>query len=289
MRHDYQNARASFENALFKLRDYNPDVPTDSADIDSNFAPAMLMLAKSYQRLGRDDLARANFDLVRERFPQLAPLANETVNAESNFLLIVDYGIGPRKVTDEDGSIIGFGPKPLEEGPPPQPTVRIDGLVVPTSDIAHPPVDLLALAQQRRWQSIDTIRTLKSIVGTGMLYGGAIEGIRGAQGHGARQRTDLMVAGGLVGAGLLLKGTSHADVRQWEMLPRTTFILPLRTSPGTHDTSAEFPDRVRQVWHNLVIPPNGEATYYLRMQRWASGPYDWPPPAINETMVDSGK
>src|SRR6185437_13729105 len=30
MRHDYQNARASFENALFKLRDYNPDRPNDS-------------------------------------------------------------------------------------------------------------------------------------------------------------------------------------------------------------------------------------------------------------------
>jgi hypothetical protein len=163
--------------------------------------------------------------------------------------------------------------------------VRIDGLVVPTSNIAHPPVDLLALAQQRRWQSIDTIRTVKSVVGTGMLYGGAIEGIRGIEGHGARQRTDLMVAGGLIGAGLLLKGTSQADVRQWEMLPRTTYILPLRATPGAHNISVEFPDRVRQVWHNLTVPPTGEATYYLRMQRWASGPYEWPPPALQLTNI----
>ena len=110
-----------------------------------------------------------------------------------------------------------------------------------------------------------------------MLYGAAIEGLRGATGEGARQRTDLMVAGGLLAGGLLLKGTSQADIRQWEMLPRTTFILPLHVPPGKHDLSVEFPDRTRQIWHKLLVPETGEATYYLRMQRWASGPYDWPP------------
>ena len=89
-----------------------------------------------------------------------------------------------------------------------------------------------------------------------------------------------MVAGGLAAAGLLLKATSHADIRQWETLPRTTFILPLHVEPGTHDVTVEFPSAygLKQMWHGLVVPPQGEATYYMRMQRWNPGPFDWPPP-----------
>ena len=114
---------------------------------------------------------------------------------------------------------------------------------------------------------------------------------------GARQRDNLIVAGALVGTGLLLKATSQADVRQWEMLPRTTFVIPLRVEPGTHDVTVQFPPRyslrhvgmdydgdfvggTTQTWRNLAVPATGEATYYFRMQRWASGPYEWPPAAI---------
>ncbi|HYO10278.1 MAG TPA: tetratricopeptide repeat protein [Tepidisphaeraceae bacterium] len=277
-RQDYQNARASFENALFKLRDADPDKPDSNArEVDSNFALASLMLAKSYQRLGRDDLAKANFEFVARRFPQLAPLASEALNASSNLLLVVDYGYGPRKVTDFDGAMVGFGPTPMEEGPLPRPIVRVDGREVPVWQFAQPPVDLLALAQDRKWQSIDTIRTVKSAIGTGLLVGGAVEGLRGVHGHGARQRTDLMVAGALIGTGLLLKATSQADVRQWEMLPRTTYVLPLRVEPGTRDVTVEFPRNTRQVWQNLVVPATGEATYYMKMQRWNQGPFVWPP------------
>ncbi len=280
MRQDYQNARASFENALFKLRDYNPDTPDQSKDVDSNFAPAMIMLAKSFQRVGRDDLAEANFRAVREKFPQLADLADPAANRESNLLLVIDYGHGPRKVTDFDGSIVGFSPRPDEEGPPPRPTVLVDGTPVRLQNFATPPVDLLALAQDRKWQSIDTIRAVKSAVGTGLLTGGAIEGVRGINGSGARQRTDLMVAGALVGTGLLLKATSHADVRQWEMLPRTTYVLPIKLPPGQHDVTVEFSDGQRQTWRKLIVPEKQDATYYFRMLRWNSGPFDWPPAAF---------
>jgi hypothetical protein len=280
IRHDYQNARASFENALFKLRDYDPDKPSDSKDVDSNFALATLMLARSYQRVGRDDLATANFQLIRDHYPQLGPLADEQMNAKSNLLLIVDYGHGPRKITNSDGAIVGFGPRPDTEGPIASPIVRVDGAVTPAGNLAIPPVDLLALAQERQWQSIDTIRAVKSTVGTGLLIGGAIVGAHGLGSEGARQRTDLMVAGGLLGAGLLLKATSQADVRQWEMLPRTTFIIPLQVPAGSHDVSVEFPSGVRQVWRGLAVPENGESAYYFRMQKWISGPFEWPPPAM---------
>lgn len=284
IRHDYQNARASFENALFKLRDYDPKQPSDSKDVDSNFAPATLMLAKCFQRVGRDDLAQANFKSLVEHFPHMAALADEQRNLDSNVLLIVDYGHGPRKVTDESGSLVGFGPRPQQEGPVPTPTVRIDGTIAIGQGIVQPPADLLALAQERQWQSIDTIRAVKSTVGTGLLIGGAIVGSQGLNSSGARQRTDLMVAGGLLAGGLIMKATSQADIRQWEMLPRTTFIIPLHVAPGTHNLNVQFPGGLQQTWRNIVVPEKGEATYYLRMQRWAQGPFDWPPPAMKDAQ-----
>jgi tetratricopeptide (TPR) repeat protein len=290
IRADYGNARGAFENALFKLHDIDPESKKETGrDLESNFALASLMLAKSYQHLGREDLARANFEYVEKNQHQLASLANYERNKDSNLLLVVDYGYGPHKVTDFDGAVVGFGPTPLDEGPIPSPRVTVDGRTVDVSPFARPPVDLLAMAQDRKWQSIDTIRTLKSAIGTGLLYGGAIEGVRGASGSGARQRTDLMVAGGLLATGLLLKATSQADVRQWEMLPRTTFVIPIHVdTPGTHDVTVEFPGMyggVRQTWRGLTVPDKGEATYYVRMLKWNEGPFDWPPASLRKDMA----
>ncbi|MEO6434427.1 MAG: hypothetical protein ABIP55_01530 [Tepidisphaeraceae bacterium] len=293
IRQDYGNARGAFENALFKLQEIDPGDEAHgetSRDVESNFALASLMLGKCFQKLGRDDLAKSNLDNVTKIHPHLATLAEYERNKNSNLLLVVDYGYGPQKVTDFDGAIVGFGPTPTEEGPIPRPFVRIDGRPVEVENFAKPPVDLLAMAQDRKWQSIDTIRTVKSAVGTGLLWGGAITGIDAANHRsGDRQRDNLIVAGALIGSGLLLKASSQADVRQWEMLPRTTFILPLRVEPGTHEITIEFsappsrfgsPPLISQTWRNLSVPPTGEATYYVRMQRWNSGPYDWPPPRL---------
>jgi tetratricopeptide (TPR) repeat protein len=280
IRQDYGNARGAFENALFKLRDVDPTTGEKSeADIDSNFALATIMLAKSFQHLGREDLAKANFENVRQHYPQLASLADYDLNQRSNLLLVVDYGYGPHKTTDFDGSVIGFAPTPFEDGPIPLPLVRCDGRVIQAGPgIGAPPDDLLAMAQDRKWQSIDTIRAVKSAVGTGLLVGGAMTGAAGLNSHGERQRTDLIVAGALIGTGLLLKATSQADVRQWEMLPRTTFILPLHVEPGTHQITVDFPGAggLSQTWQGLVVPDQGEATYYMRMQRWNPGPFVWP-------------
>jgi hypothetical protein len=286
IRADYGNARGAFENALFKLHDVDPDNKKDAGhDVQSNFALASLMLAKSYQHLGREDLARANFDYVANNNRDLASLANYERNADANLLLVIDYGHGPHKVANGDGAVVGFAPNPMEEGPIPPPRVIVDGKRVETDPFVRPPVDLLAMAQDRKWQSIDTLRAIKSAVGTGLLIGSAVEGIRGINGEGARQRTDLMVAGGLAAAGLLLKATSQADIRQWEMLPRATFIVPLHVDPGTHDVTVEFPGPyggVRQTWRHLAVPESrGEATYYFRMQKWNEGPFDWPPASLH--------
>jgi tetratricopeptide (TPR) repeat protein len=281
MRRDYGNARGAFENAMFKLRDYADNADRKNQDykeVESNFALAAVMLGKSWQRLGRDDLARAAFDRVTQMRSNLAPLADYDRNLRSNLLLVVDFGYGPRKVADFDGAIAGFAPKPDEEGMIPLPQVVVDGQPMDVSGVNQPPVDLLALAQDKRWQSIDTIRTVKSVVGTGLIYGGAYEA--------TRRRGNDGTALALIAAGALLKATSQADVRQWEMLPRTVFVLPLQVPPGRHDVTVDFPNApgLRQTWRGLDVPAEGEATYYFRMQRWNNGPFDWPPPAIAQVQ-----
>ena len=67
MRQDYANARGAFENALFKLRDYagKEDQKDQYREQESDFVVGLVMLGKSWQKLGRDDLAKANFDRAR--------------------------------------------------------------------------------------------------------------------------------------------------------------------------------------------------------------------------------
>lgn len=281
MRQDYANARGAFENALLKLRDAaeKEDRGEDYSRLERQFPIATIMLARCWQKLGRDDLARANFNRVAEYRSDLAQLCDPEVHRAANVVLIVDFGIGPRKVTDFDGSIVGFGPRPEEVSPIPSPRVTVNGVEQNIDRFDRFPTDLLVLAQDRRWQSIDTIRLTKSAIGTGMIAGGAGYGIYRAGSREGLRGEDAAIAAGLIGAGLLLKATSQADVRQWEMLPRSTFIIPLQLEPGKHDIEVDFGTTrgYRQLWRGLVAPEKGDATYYFRMQRFNSGPFDWPP------------
>jgi tetratricopeptide (TPR) repeat protein len=276
MRHDYNNARASFENALFKLRDYGEgDSKGDQyRQQESNFALAYLMLGKCYQRLDRPEDAKKAFARAVELRPYLAPVADFGRNEKSNVLLVIDYGHGPLKARNIDGAFVGYGPTPREEGPVPPPAVLVDGRPVDTA-VGGPPVDLLALAQDRKWQSIDTIRAVKSVLGTGLIAGGAGYAL-------ADRHANPYVALGLIAGGLALKATSQADLRQWEMLPRTTFVIPLTLPPGKHDVTVEFPNvpGLRQDWHGIEVPAQGEATYYFRTERYNPGPFNWPPPPV---------
>jgi len=83
----------------------------------------------------------------------------------------------------------------------------------------------------------------------------------------------------------LLKATSQADIRAWEMMPRTVYLLPLRLSPGRRDVTVNFPGTgLQQSWRGLIVPDAGEATYYLRINRWWPGPFDWPPPPMQRPV-----
>jgi hypothetical protein len=185
-------------------------------------------------------------------------LANYDLNQKSNVLLVVDFGYGPQKVTNRDGTFVGFAPLPWQVGPVPVPMVYVDGQA--TSAPTPPLVDLIALAQDRRWQSIDTVRAIKSIAGSGLIAGGAATAIVG------RNRQDAAIGLGLIAAGIILKATSQADVRIWEMLPRSTFAIPLTLSPGKHDLTVQFSMERAATLPAVDVPARGEATFYMRVQ-----------------------
>lgn len=276
MERDYNNARACFENALFKLRDYGTgDVKNDAYRLqESNFALAYLMLGKAYLHLDQPDKARKALDRAVDLRPGLAAVADMAANQRANVLLVIDFGRGPIKVTNADGAFAGFRPTLREEGPVPLPSVVVDGNAVMSPYAIHPTVDLVALAQERVWQDIDTIRAVKDVLGTGLIAGGAGYAL-------ADRHANPYVAAGLILGGLVLKASSQADVRQWEMLPRSTFIVPLSLPPGRHDVRIDFPAvfALSQDWRGIEAPDEGEATYYFRMIRYVNGPFDWPPRA----------
>src|SRR5882672_461316 len=63
---DYSNARAAFENSLFKLRDYgeNGTKGDQYKELESNFSIAYIMLGKCWQKLGNEEKARDMFSRV---------------------------------------------------------------------------------------------------------------------------------------------------------------------------------------------------------------------------------
>ena len=202
MQADYNNARAAFENALFKLHDYGPDNNAAAGsdqfrEVDSNFVLAQYMLARCYQRLGNDAQAASSFNRVVSLAPQLSALVDVGMNQRSNVLLVIDYGVGPFKATTADGAISGFVPRPEEVGPPPRPEVFVDGAQTQAWNVNAPLVDLIVLAQDQRWQNIDTIRTIKTVLGSGLIVGGAITAL-------TAQRAQT----GAIGLGLVAAGTA---------------------------------------------------------------------------------
>lgn len=281
LRGDYGNARASFENCLFKLADYgeDPDRPERFRIIESDFALAALMLGRCHVKLGDDELARRNFAAAVRARPDLAPLADVELHRRSNLLLLVDADFGPRKIANEHGQIIGFLPTLERAGRIDRPAVFVNGVRYPADELIRPTVDTIALAERREWRSIDTARAVKDALGKTMVVGGALTTVYGID----RGRSDVAAAGlAVMAIGALLSASAKADLRQWEMVPRTVFVIPLELPPGRHTIRVAAPRSAGgrapydQTWVNVFVPETGETALYMRLLPWQNGPFVWP-------------
>ena len=242
MKNDYENARAAFQNSLFKLREYAKE-SKESKDKDvykpfeSNFALGYFGLGFCYLRLGKSELSEANFKLARDLDSRLGPVIADAQKPGVNTLIFVDAFQGPRRSPkgwyNEESA---FGPTPAEAGPVPPIVATVDGLAITSNSTRYNLVDTLALAQDQRWQDIDTIRKTKAVIGTGAMAVGA-----GVTAYGAnRGDAGTALAGvGLMALGAALAASSQADLRYWEMLPRTVYVIPAVLPPGEHEVNVQ--------------------------------------------------
>ena len=231
---EYNNARAPFANSLFRLRQYaNPNrhVPPAQryARVESDFTLGYFGLGVCYLHLGNMNLARANFNRAVQLNPALGPIVERLYNPKVNALIFVDYGFGPRRRSKGwYGEQTVFTPAPWQVGPIPPIQAWVNSQ--PVAGIsASAMVNTLALAQDKRWLTMNTIRETKAVVGTGLMAGGLI-----AANSGARSNNGTVALAGLGAAalGAALAASSHADTRYWQMLPWTVYVLPLTLRQG---------------------------------------------------------
>ncbi len=233
IKNDYGNARAAFEGSTFKVREYaKVDDEKHYTEAESNFALGYFGLGVCNLRMGKADLAQASFQKAQAIDPHLAQAIADAQKPGVNTLLFVEAGRGPHKAGKgwyNEQSV--FGPTPAEAGPIYPVTARADGQPLNDPHAAYNMVDTLAMAQQRHWQDIDTLREAKAVIGTGLMAGGT-----GVAAYGAdRNDTGTALAGlGMLAAGALLSASSQSDLRSWEMLPRVVYIIPASLPPGPH-------------------------------------------------------
>jgi tetratricopeptide (TPR) repeat protein len=264
---DYDNARAAFENSLFSLRKYaDPDdksVPPDQqyAQIESNFALGYFGLGVCYLELGDKDLADANFQHAQQLDPSVTPLVQQMHQPDTNALIFVDFGFGPqRRAAGWYGEQTVYTPTPWQVGPIPPAYIWDNGKYLSLS--APGMVDTLALAQDKRWLTMDTVRETKAVVGTGLMAGGA-----GAAIYGANHNNNTVALAGLGAllAGALLASSSHADTRYWEMLPRTVYVIPAALPEGNNAIQVVAGQQSTTAL-NVKIPPGNKLNiYYFRL------------------------
>jgi tetratricopeptide (TPR) repeat protein len=280
LQNDYANARGAFENALFKLRRYadDQDQERNFREQESTFAVAYIMLGRSWQRLGREDLAADAFARARELDSSLAALTDPELHARSNVLLILEWGSGPQKLAQGSGLVFATSRSPLL----PVPRVTVNGEAVALADVAVPTIDTHVMARQRPWQTTDTYRAIREVTGTGMMIGGVV-----VLDQGLRKKNEdaALVGAGLIGLGALLSASSRPDVRQWEMVPRTIYLVPLELPPGTHDISVSLPDdygygNLVHEFRGVLVQDGRETALYAPIQGGLAGVTDYgaPPP-----------
>ncbi len=259
MKHNYGNARAAFTDSLFKLRENAKKDDLESYTLaESRFALGYFGLGFCNLRMNRPDLADQNFNLALKYDSRLAPLIADVKRPGVNALLFIDWGRGPQKNGKgwyNEQSV--FGPTPAEAGPIPAPAALVDGRPITRAQVAYDTIDTLAMAQDRRWMDIDTIKELKAVIGTGAMAAGTGMTAAGA----ARNDKGLMWAGiGTTIFGAALAASSQSDLRYWELLPRTVYVIPATLTPGAHEVVVQVGSS-RSAPVKMMMPPLSPAGY----------------------------
>jgi tetratricopeptide (TPR) repeat protein len=191
----------------------------------SDFTLGYLLAGVANQQLGRDEEASDHYNQVLRIDPNLRPLVDVLREGSYNTLLVVGWGLGPRKE--------GYGPdNALARFMPRFPSDRLNlraSVGVAGEDVtgwrSYPQVlDVNRMAADHMWNNMEDVRRAKSTVGTGLLYGGLMATAIGAD---VRSREAMYAGLGAMAAGAFLKAGAHVDTRYADVYPQRFYFIPL--------------------------------------------------------------
>lgn len=261
----WDNTRAAANNSLFSLRDFGEDEDGERIDTyeiarraveyeravdagdspdealkkanyldngyavrDSDFTLGYLLAGIANQQLGRTAEADDHFLRALEIDDKLGPLVQSLRDGQYNTILVISYGLGPRKEGyGPDNALARFTPRFPSDGG--ELRVRIG----PSMGRTYPAVqDVNTMAADHMWNNMEDVRAAKSTIGTVMMYGGLIAAQYGSSRGG---NNDAVYAGlGALVAGAIMKAGAHVDIRYCDVFPQRFYIVPLYlTDPDT--------------------------------------------------------
>lgn len=273
---DWENARAAAANSLFRLTDFGADQTTrtiasraarddDYLDegytaVETNFALGFLMQAIGEDQSGGD--GDRLYDAAIEIDPRLSEIASTLRTRDFDTLLLIDWGLGPRKVAfGPDESLTRFQPREQ----------RLEPISVTSGNQAgdYPAVcDVNALAGDHRWNNLEDIRRAKSLIGDGLVIGGALTI------SNSEKTESQLIGAGLMLAGLISKANARADTRHLEFTPHAVYLVPLRLGETSDVTIRDATGGVIALADVAPGTTDRPRTIYLRHL----GPHVSPPP-----------
>jgi len=303
MRGEWDNARAAAQSSLFLLRDFGVNErgekltsedlarkaataeqqgKSDESVIDRGYTPiktdftlGYLLNAISNLAIGRLDEASDNLNEVEALDPALAPLCAALRSGQYNTVLVVDYGLGPRKTAyGLDEALVRFSPRTPSDNR--GLTARVRG-PAGSEDASWRDLpaatDINPMASSLMWNSLEGVRQAKSVIGNAMVVGGLIVATAdGGHDESDQARTNRAIAGAAIAlGGLLLKGSARADLRHCEFFPQRTYIAPLWVSEPCSTIEAEVPSDAssRTVLVNVDPPAAGSVQLrYIKIDQF---------------------
>ncbi|MEZ6243533.1 MAG: hypothetical protein R3B57_10880 [Phycisphaerales bacterium] len=311
---DWGNMRASALGSLFQLRDLegvvegergsnpragaltdrellvagverNEHAETDEAYENSlpltasDFEPGYALAALAEREMGlHEELDESLRKLVAVN-PQLQDLADQIRNGSYNTILVVDYGLGPRKIqTGPDGAIAGFQARTFSDPAPL--SVNVNGAL----DRFPVLTDYNRLSADLKWNNFEDVRIAKSQIGSALMVGGGITAIA------SDDSTAQLIGLGLLLAGAALRSSSSADTRHLEALPQRTYLALVTLPEGASRVEIQVDGRPES---RLVLPdlpsrgPSDLRLWYVRLPT-AGAPWATPPSVVYSNDATGG-
>ncbi len=220
---DFDNTRAAAIGALELLDEFDDlrySRPADAAGgghpyavQDTGFALGYMLAGVGALGMGRVDEARDYFLRGAELREDLGEVGRALLDGDADGLLIIDYGLGPRKAA---AGRVGEAEAFVARTPSDSRRVRVGSCTWAAGE------DVNDLAALYSWDDLRGVREAKAALGDVLVTGGAVVTATGDN------DTETLIGLGLIGLGLLSQASAVADTRQIDILPQRVYLVPVR-------------------------------------------------------------